>query len=68
LTGAQWQIRRPATFRPFSLSRHRLGARPREAIAADTDAVADRLAAAEGVIEKGLLSIDDYGAGRRDRR
>ena len=42
----------------------RLHAGPGEAFAADADAVADRLAVAEHVVEIGVRRIDDDGAGR----
>ena len=54
--------RRPV--RPFRLAGHRLRARPGETVTADTDAVADRFAVAEDVVEMGLRGIDDDGAGR----
>ncbi len=53
--------RRP--IRPLGLARDGLGARPGEAFAADADAVADRLAVAEHVIEIGVGRIDDHRAG-----
>src|ERR1700688_1778816 len=52
----------PARALGFAL--HLLDARPGEAFAADADAVADRLAIAEHVIEEGVWGIDDDGAGR----
>ncbi len=50
--------------RPLGLFGNRLYARPGEAVAADTNAVADRLTAAEHIIEIGIGRIDDDGAGR----
>src|ERR1039457_3048797 len=50
--------------RPLGLARDMLHARPGEALATDADAVADRLAVAEHVIEGGVRGIDDDGAGR----
>src|ERR1700722_6853896 len=52
--------RRP--IRPLGLARHRLGARPGEAVAADADAIAERLAVAEHVVEVGVRRIDDHRA------
>ena len=50
--------------RPLGLARYLLDARPGEALAADADAVTDRLAVAEHVIKEGVRGIDDDGAGR----
>src|SRR5947207_291696 len=49
--------------RPFALGRNVLDARPREARAADADAVADRAAPLLDEVEKTLARIDDDGAG-----
>ena len=50
--------------RPFRHLADALGAGPGEAFAADADAVAQRLAAAERQIEIGVRRIDDDRAGR----
>ena len=50
--------------RPLGLARNLFDARPGEALAADADAVADRLAVAEHEIEERVRGIDDDGAGR----
>ena len=57
-------LRRRKPVRPFLHLGDALGARPGEALAADADAVAHRLAAAEHQIEIGVRRIDDDGAGR----
>ena len=54
--------RRPA--RPFLLGGDAVGAAPAEAVAADADAVAQRLAVAEHEIEPSFGGVDVDGAGR----
>src|SRR6201987_1252966 len=49
---------------PFRLLGYGRSARPGEAVAADADAVADRLAAREHIVEIGVGRIDDDRAGR----
>ena len=61
---ARDHLLRRIPIRPLGLARDLLDARPGEAFAADADAVADRLAVAEHVIEDGVRGIDDDGAGR----
>ena len=60
---ARDHFRRRIPIRPFGLARDLFHARPGKALAADADAVADRLAVAEHVIEKRVRCIDDDGAG-----
>src|SRR6202042_1608855 len=55
-------FRRRRPIRPLGLARHRLGAGPGEAVAADADAIAERLAVAEHVVEVGVRRIDDHRA------
>jgi hypothetical protein len=50
--------------RPFRHLADALGARPGEAVAADADAIADRLAAAERQEQELVRRVDDDGAGR----
>ena len=57
-------IRRRQPIRPFRLALYGLDARPGKAVAADADAVADRLTATEHKIKIGVRGIDDDGAGR----
>ncbi len=57
-------FRRRGPIRPLRLLGDGLGARPGEAVAADADAVAHRLAIAEHQVEIGVRGIDDDGAGR----
>ena len=57
-------LRRRSPVRPLGLALDAFGARPGEAFAADADAVAQRLAVAEHVIEERVRRIDDDGAGR----
>ena len=54
--------RRPT--RPLALRRHALRSAPGHAVAADADAVAQRLAVAEYQVQPPLGGIDDDGAGR----
>ena len=49
---------------PFRHPRDPLGARPGEAFAADTDAVAHRLRVVQDEVKKRALGIDDHGARR----
>ena len=57
-------LRRRMPIRPLGLAADLLHARPGEAITADADAIADRTAAAENIIEVGMGRIDDDGARR----
>src|SRR5450432_2218838 len=50
--------------RPLGLLGDRLRAGPSEAVAADADAIADRLTAAEHIIEIGIGRIDDDSTGQ----
>ena len=61
---APQHLRRRAPIRPFALHRHGLGARPGEALAPDADAVLDRLAAPEHVVEPPLRGRDHDRARR----
>src|SRR5262249_47874130 len=55
---------RRSPIRPFGLAFDCLDARPGETLAADADAVADRLAATENVVEVRVSCIDDDRARR----
>src|SRR5271168_2880817 len=48
---------------PLGLTLDCLHTRPGEALTTDTDAIADRLAAAEHEVKVSVWGIDDYGAG-----
>src|SRR5262249_54929928 len=61
-TGGHLRRRRPIG--PLRFALDRLHAGPGETLAADADAVTNRLAAAEDVIEVGVLGIDDDRARR----
>src|ERR1700754_1747814 len=56
---ARDHFRRRCPVRPLGLLGNRLDAGPGEAVAADADAVAYRLTAAEHIIEVGVGRIDD---------
>src|SRR4029079_6068741 len=62
LAGDHFRGRRPG--RPFGLAGDGLRARPGEAVAADADAVAHRLAVAEHEVEVRIRHIDNDGANR----
>ena len=64
---ARDHLRRRIPVRPFRLAADGLHAGPGKALAADADAVTDRAAAAEHVVEIGVAGIDDDGAGRLAR-
>ena len=61
---ARKYLSRRVPIRPLRLALDRPHAGPGEAFAADADAVADRFAAAEHVVEIRVRCIDDDGAGR----
>src|SRR5215468_3921151 len=61
---ARDHLRRRIPVRPLRLAADRLYAGPGETLTADADAVADRAAAAEHVVEHSIAGIDDDGAGR----
>src|SRR4029078_1606905 len=61
---ARKHFSRRITIRPFGLALNRLHSGPGETLATDANAVADRLAATEHIIEIRVRRIDDDGAGR----